>query len=90
MSHYDLVNSDRAKYNNMVASNKYSKLDLKDAKILALATKVTALELSVSANSENVTCGDGSGCGYRGNQGEKLQVCRNSALSIKVPPSNTR
>ena len=90
ISHDDLATAARAKYNNMVASDKYYKLDPKDAKILALTTKVTALERSVSANSENVTSGGRSGGGYRGNQGKKLQVWRNGALSIKVPPSNKR
>ena len=44
MSHADLATAARAKYNNMVASNEYSKFDLKDAKIIALTTKFTDLE----------------------------------------------
>ena len=56
----------------MVASNKYSKLDTKDAKILALMTNVIALKQSVSENPANVTSGGGSGGRYRGNQGEKI------------------
>ena len=90
MLHDDLATAARAKYNNMVASDEYSKLDPKDAKILALTTKVTALERYVSANPANMTSGGGSGGGYRGNQGEKLQVWKNGALSTKVPPSNMR
>ena len=90
MSHDDLATAARAKYNNMVASKKYSKLDPNDAKILVLTTKVTALEQSASANSANVTSCGGSGGGYRVNQGEKLQVWRNVSLSIKVPTSKTR
>ena len=72
MSHDDLATVARLKYNNMVASDKYSKLDPKDAKILAQTKKVTALERSVSDNSANVTSGGGSGGGYRGNQGDKI------------------
>ena len=74
----------------MVASDKYSKLDPKDAKILDLTTKFTSPEHCVSANLENVKSGDGSGGGYRGNQGKKTQVCLNGSLTIKVSPSNTR
>ena len=51
MLHDDLTTAARAKYNNMVSFGKYSKLDPKYAKILALTTKVTALKRSVSANS---------------------------------------
>ena len=36
MLHDDLVTESRAKYNNMVPSNEYSKLDPKDAKIIPL------------------------------------------------------
>ena len=52
MSHDDLTTASCAKYNNMVASGKYSKPNPKDANILALTTKVTALERSVSENPE--------------------------------------
>ena len=68
MSHEDLATAARAKYNNMVDSNEYSRLDPKDAAILALTKKVTALERSVSANLVNMT----SGGGYRENQGDKI------------------
>ena len=67
MSHDDLVTTARAKYNNMVDSYNYSKLDPKYAKILALTTKVTALEWYVSANLADVTYGGGYGGRYRGN-----------------------
>ena len=72
MLHDDLATAAREKYNNMVASDEYSKLDPKDAKILALTTKVTALKRSVSAILANVTSRGGSGGGYRGNQGNKI------------------
>ena len=39
----DLATETCVKYNNMVASNEYSKIDPKDAKILAITTKVTSL-----------------------------------------------
>ena len=67
MSHDDLATAARAKYNNMVDSNEYSKLDPKYSKILALTTKFTAIKQSVSPNSANVTSGGGCGGGYRGN-----------------------
>ena len=41
--HDDLDTAARAKYNNMVTFDEYFKLDPKDAKILALTTKFTAL-----------------------------------------------
>ena len=72
MLHDDLVTAARAKYNNMVASGEYSKLDPKDANIIALTTKFTALERSVSENLANVISGGGSGGGYRWNQGDKI------------------
>ena len=90
MYHDDLTTVACAKYNSMVASDEYYKLDPKYAKIIALTKKVTSLKRSVSESSANVKSGGGSGGRYRGNQGEKSQVCRNGALSIKVPPSNTR
>ena len=43
MSHDNLATAARAKYNNMIASKKYSQLDPKDTKILELTKKVTAL-----------------------------------------------
>ena len=70
MSHDDLATAARAKYNNMVASDEYSKLDPKNTKILALTTKGSTLERFVSANWTNVTSGGGSGSEYRGNQGK--------------------
>ena len=56
----------------MVASDEYSKLDPKDAKILPLTKKVTDIEGSVSANLANMRSGGGSGGGYRRNQGDKI------------------
>ena len=44
MSHDDLASRASAKHNNMVASNEYSKLEPKYAKILALTKKVTAIK----------------------------------------------
>ena len=44
MSHDDLATAAHAKFDNIVASNEYSKLDTRDVKILVLTTKVTALE----------------------------------------------
>ena len=61
MLHDDLATAAHAKYKNMVASNKYSKLDSKDANILVLTTKFTALERFVNANLANVTSGGGFG-----------------------------
>ena len=72
MSHDGLATAACAKYKNMVASDKYSKLDPKDSNILALKKKFTALERAISSNQANVTSGDGYGGGYRGNQGEKI------------------
>ena len=72
MPNDDLATAARAKFNNRVASNEYYKLDPKHAKILALTTKVTALERSISVDSTNVTSGGGSGGGYNRNQGDKI------------------
>ena len=44
MSHDDLATAAHTKFDNIVASNEYSKLDTRDVKILVLTTKVTALE----------------------------------------------
>ena len=74
MLHDDLSTADSVKYNNRVDSDEYSKLDPKDANIIALTKKVTALERSVSENLANVTSGGGSSGRYRGNQGKQI-VC---------------
>ena len=50
MSHNDLATAARAKYNNIVASDEYSKLDPKKTNILALTTKVNALEQYLIVN----------------------------------------
>ena len=71
MLHDYLATVAHAKYSNMVASDKYSKIDPKDANILSLTTKFTALERSVSANLAIVTSCGGYGGRYRGNQGNK-------------------
>ena len=58
----DLATAACAKYNNMVASDEYGQLDPKDAKILVLTTKVTALEKSFVAHSANaIQCGGAGG-----------------------------
>ena len=90
MSHDDIATSARVKYNSIVAPDEYSKLDPKYAKILALTKKVTALEIFVSEILANMTSGGGCGDGYRVDQGKKIVGVENDAMSIKVPPSNTR
>ena len=72
MPHDDIVTAALTKYNNMAASDEYSKLDPKYAKNLALTTKDAALKRSVSANLVNVISGGGYVGGYRGNQGDKI------------------
>ena len=56
----------------MVASDKYSKLDPKDAKIFDLTKRFTAHKRSISEHLANVTFSGGSGGGYRGNQVDKI------------------
>ena len=72
MLHEDLATAARAKYNNMLDSDEYSKLYPKDANVIALTTNVISLERSVSANSAKVTSGGGSGGGYNRNKGKKI------------------
>ena len=72
MLHDDLATAARAKYNNMLAFDEYSKLYPKDANVIALTTNAISLERSLSANSAKVTSGGGSGGRYRGNQGDKI------------------
>ena len=84
MLHDDLVTAANVKFKNMVASDEYSKLDPKYSNILALTTKVTDLERSVSANSENVTSGGVYGGGYNGNQGDKIAGVEKWRTSNKV------
>ena len=57
MLHDDLVTASCAKYNNMVASDEYFKLDPKVANIVALTKKVFVLERSVSENLAKVKSG---------------------------------
>ena len=71
MLHDDLATASSEKYNNIVASKEYSKIDPKDAKTLALTTKVTAIKRSVGTKLVNVTYGCGSGGGYKVNQGDR-------------------
>ena len=55
------------KYNNMDACDEYSKIDSKDAKILALTTRLENLEKSTNANSAHAkTGGDGGGNNLQG------------------------
>ena len=77
MLHGDIVTAARAKYNNMVSSDEYSKLDPKDIKILALTTKVTSLKRSGSANLANV---EDLVADTEETRATKLQVWINGAL----------
>ncbi len=45
----DLIQAARSKYNNMVEDKSWGKVDPKDAVIMALTTKITALEKKVAA-----------------------------------------
>ena len=57
----EICTATRSKYNNMDACNKYSKVDTKDAKILALPTRLENLEKSTNAKSDHATTGGGGG-----------------------------
>ena len=61
MSLDELCTAARSKYNNMDACEEYSKVDPKDAKILALTTRLDNLEKSTNANSAHDTTGGGGG-----------------------------
>ena len=50
-----------SKYNNMDTCDQYSKVDPKDAKILALTTRLENLEKSTNDNSAHSTTGGGGG-----------------------------
>ena len=67
----------------MVASDKYSKLDPKDAKIFDLTKRFTAHKRSISEHLANVTSRGGSGGGYRGNQGNKIAGHGSGRILIK-------
>ena len=55
----ELCTAARSKYNNMDAWNEYSKVDPKDAKILALTTRLENLKKSTNANLDHTTTGGG-------------------------------
>ena len=61
MSFNELCTAARSKYNNMDACNEYSKADPKDAKILALTTRLEYLKKSTNANLTHATTGGGNG-----------------------------
>ena len=61
MSFDEICTAARSKYNNMDACDKYSKFDPKNAKILALTTRLKNLEKSTTANSAHATTGGGNG-----------------------------
>ena len=50
MTFDELCTAARSKYNNMDACDKYSKVDPKDAKILALTTRLENIEKSTNTN----------------------------------------
>ncbi len=51
----DLIQAARSKYNNMVEDKSWGKVDPKDAVIMALTTKLSALEKKVTAPPGNAT-----------------------------------
>ena len=61
MSFDEICTASRSKYNNMNACDEYSKFDPKDAKILALTTRLQNLEKYTNANSAYATTGGGNG-----------------------------
>ena len=61
MSFDELCTRARSKYNNMDACDEYSKVDPKDAKILALTTRLESIEKYNNANSAHATTGVGNG-----------------------------
>ena len=61
MSFDKLCTAARSKYNNMDACDEYSKVDPKDANILALTTRLENLDKSTNANSAHATTGGGGG-----------------------------
>ena len=56
-----LCTAARSKYNNMDACDEYSKVDPKDAKILALTTRLENLDKYTNANSAHATTSGGNG-----------------------------
>ena len=63
MSFDELCTAARSKYKNMDACDEYSKVDPKNAKILALTTRVENIKKSTNANSDHATTGGGGGSG---------------------------
>ena len=61
MSFDKLCTAARSKYNNIDACDEYSKVDPKDAKILALTTIMDNLEKSTNTNSAHAKTGGGNG-----------------------------
>ena len=60
-----------SKYNNMDASGKYTRVDPKDAKILALTTRLDTLKKLTTPNSAHATTGGGGGSTTKGG-GDKI------------------
>ena len=61
MSFGKLCTAARSKYNNMDAWDEYSKVDPKDATILALTTRLENLEKSTNTSLARATTGGGNG-----------------------------
>ena len=61
MSFDEIFTAARSKYNNMDACEEFSKVDPKDAKILALTTILENLQKSTNTNSAHATTGGGNG-----------------------------
>ena len=72
MSFDDFCTTARSKYKNMDACNEYSKVDPKDAKILALTTRLENLEKSTNANSAHATTVGGNGRNNLQGDGSKI------------------
>ena len=61
MTFNELCTADRSKYINMDACDEYSKVDPKDAMIIALTTRLENLDKSTNANSAHTTTVGGGG-----------------------------
>ena len=88
MLHDDLASVARSKYNNMVASNEYSKIDPKDAKIIALPSLLSnnpSVQFRRTWHPVAYLVAD-----KKETRSTKSQVQINVALTIKVLTSNTR
>ena len=71
MTFDNLCTAARSKYNNMDASGEYTRVDPKDAKILALTTRLESLKKSTAPNSAHATTGGGGGTTTKGG-GDKI------------------